>query len=108
MNGKLHCAGVLNSVSHSRVATGNKSSLVMRYSLNWCLPFNSGNRSQPGSSGDSPPFSPEPSQTVSKLLLLSIFSVAARYLDERASEPTDRIWDTGCDYLTQARSVLGT
>ncbi|KAI9570337.1 fungal-specific transcription factor domain-containing protein [Boletus coccyginus] len=65
-----------------------------------------GNRSQPGSSGDSPSFSPEPSQTVSKLLLLSIFSVAARYLDERASEPTDRIWDTGCDYLTQARSVL--
>jgi len=108
MSGKVHCASALNSVSHFRVATGNESSLVMRYSLNWCLPINSGNPSQPGPSGDSSSFTPEPSQTVSKLLLLSIFSVAARYLDERASEPTDKIWDTGCDYLTQARSVLGT
>jgi hypothetical protein len=80
----------------------------MRYSLNWCLPVNSANPSPPGSNSSSPWSAPESSQTISKLLLLSIFSVAARYLDERASEPTDKIWDTGCDYLTQARSVLGT
>jgi hypothetical protein len=64
------------------------------------------NPSPPGSNSSSPWSAPESSQTISKLLLLSIFSVAARYLDERASEPTDKIWDTGCDYLTQARSVL--
>ncbi|KAF8560118.1 hypothetical protein OG21DRAFT_1451878 [Imleria badia] len=68
--------------------------------------WKNGNPSLPGSNGDSPSSAAEPSQTVSKLLLLSIFSVAARYLDERASEPTDKIWDDGCDYLTQARSVL--
>lgn len=73
---------------------------------NWFLPSNSssGNSSSPGFNSDPS----EPSQTVSKLLLLSIFSVAARYLDESTPEPIDKIWEAGCDYLTQARSVVGT
>ena len=37
-----------------------------------------------------------------------MFSVAVRYLDERALEPTDKIWDDECDYLAQAKNVLGT
>jgi hypothetical protein len=35
-----------------------------------------------------------------------MFSVAVRYLDERALEPTDKIWDDECDYLAQAKNVL--
>lgn len=81
---------------------------MLYYSLTLCLPSGSDNPSPPSSNGDSPSSAPEQSQTISKLLLLSIFSVAARYLDERASEPADKIWDVGCDYLTQARNVLGT
>lgn len=68
----------------------------------------SGNLSAPGANAASPSPAPESSQTISKLLLLSMFSVAARYLDESASEPMEKIWDAGCDYLSQARSVLGT
>ncbi|KAF8445677.1 fungal-specific transcription factor domain-containing protein [Boletus edulis BED1] len=65
-----------------------------------------GNLSPPDSKGDSPSPARESPQTISKLLLLSIFSVAARYLDERASESADKIWDDRCEYLTQAKSVL--
>ncbi|KAG9314135.1 hypothetical protein JVU11DRAFT_4920 [Chiua virens] len=66
----------------------------------------SGHPSPPVSNGDSPLSGSEPSQPISKLLLLSIFSVAARYLEESALGPLDKIWDAGCDYLNQAKSVL--
>lgn len=109
MNGEvLLCDLIQLSSSFFHIATGNESLLMLHYSMTWCLPSSSGDPSPPGSNGNSPPSAPEPSQTVSKLLLLSIFSVAARYLDESASEPMDKIWDAGCDYLTQARTVLGT
>ncbi|KAF9225551.1 hypothetical protein BS17DRAFT_751446 [Gyrodon lividus] len=66
----------------------------------------SSNPNTPDSSRGTPSSSPEPSQTVTKLLLLSIFSIAARYLDERVPESFDKLWEAGCDYLAQARNVL--
>lgn len=78
--------------------------------MNECLPGNSSvcNSSPQGLNNQSPSTANESSQTVSKLLLLSIFSIAARYVDEDVPEPSDKIWDAGGDYLTQAKRVLGT
>ncbi|KAF8846123.1 hypothetical protein BDN67DRAFT_1064611 [Paxillus ammoniavirescens] len=66
----------------------------------------SSNPNTPESNRGTPSSGPEPSQTVTKLLLLSIFSIAARYLDERVPESVDNLWEAGCDYLAQARNVL--
>ncbi|KAH7923243.1 hypothetical protein BV22DRAFT_1093249 [Leucogyrophana mollusca] len=61
----------------------------------------------PESGGESPP-SPnqEPSQTVTKLLLLAIFAIAARYSDDASPPTVDRMWEAGCEYLIEARTVL--
>ncbi|KIJ66200.1 hypothetical protein HYDPIDRAFT_26571 [Hydnomerulius pinastri MD-312] len=63
------------------------------------------NPNTPESSGD-PPSSPEPSQTVTRLLLLSIFSIGARYLDECVPASIDKLWEAGGEYLAQAKTVL--
>ncbi|KAG2075201.1 hypothetical protein BDR04DRAFT_1092068 [Suillus decipiens] len=49
---------------------------------------------------------PEPSQNLTKLLLLAIFAIAARYQDDNPTTPTDAMWDAGNDYLAQARTAL--
>ncbi|KAF9245870.1 fungal-specific transcription factor domain-containing protein [Melanogaster broomeanus] len=64
------------------------------------------NPNTPEPSRGTPSSNPEPSQTVTKLLLLSMFSIAARYLDECVPESMDELWEAGCDYLAQARNVL--
>ncbi|KAH7910437.1 fungal-specific transcription factor domain-containing protein [Hygrophoropsis aurantiaca] len=48
----------------------------------------------------------EPSQSVTKLLLLAIFSIAARYSDDATPPTADRMWEAGCQYLVEARTVL--
>jgi len=49
---------------------------------------------------------PEPTQEVTPLLLLSIFTISARFTDD--DKPLDgRMWEAGCDYLATARQILG-
>ncbi|KAL4070710.1 fungal-specific transcription factor domain-containing protein [Scleroderma citrinum] len=49
----------------------------------------------------------EPSQTVTPLLLHSIFAVAARYLDKHNPGSTDKLWEnTTCEYFIQAKNIL--
>ncbi|KAG0702716.1 fungal-specific transcription factor domain-containing protein [Suillus ampliporus] len=65
------------------------------------------NPSSPESAGGTPGCaSPEPSQTVTKLLLLAIFAIAARYQDDNAPTTVDAMWEAGNDYLAQARVAL--
>ncbi|KAG1757862.1 fungal-specific transcription factor domain-containing protein [Suillus lakei] len=49
---------------------------------------------------------PEPSQNVTRLLLLAIFAIAARYLDDNTTTSVDAMWEAGNDYLAQARAAL--
>ncbi|KAF9567781.1 hypothetical protein CPC08DRAFT_739993 [Agrocybe pediades] len=50
---------------------------------------------------------PEPTQEVTRLLLFSMFAVAARFTDEDQAElPDGKMWDAGCDYLDRARDIL--
>lgn len=49
----------------------------------------------------------EPSQKVSKLLLFSIFAVAARFDESNAPfPPSGEMWEAGYEYLTSARNIL--
>ncbi|KAG2045142.1 fungal-specific transcription factor domain-containing protein [Suillus americanus] len=50
--------------------------------------------------------SPEPSQNLTKLLLLAIFAIAARYMDDNPATSIDAMWEAGNDYLAQARAAL--
>jgi hypothetical protein len=53
------------------------------------------------------PPKPEPSQNISKLLLLSMFAIAARYADtEIPPPPNGKMWEAGCEYLDDAREIL--
>ncbi|EGN91754.1 hypothetical protein SERLA73DRAFT_80157 [Serpula lacrymans var. lacrymans S7.3] len=67
----------------------------------------SSNPTTPEFSGDISTFSPklEPSQTVTKLLLLAIYAIAARYSDD-SPPPVGKMWEVGCDYLIEARTLL--
>jgi len=68
----------------------------------------SSNPNTPESSGGTPySGSPEPSQTVTKLLLLAMFAIAARYMDNNIPLNADAIWEAGNDYLAHARRALG-
>lgn len=68
----------------------------------------SSNPTTPESSGGTPYYAnPEPSQTVTKLLLLAIFAIAARYMDNNTPTSDEAMWEAGNDYLAQARTVLG-
>ena len=59
--------------------------------------------SHSGSTYSSP--RPEPSQEVTRLLLFSIFAIAARFTDD--DPPQDnKMWEAGCDYLDSARNIL--
>jgi hypothetical protein len=51
---------------------------------------------------------PEPTQEVTRLLLFSIFAVAARFIEEDDLPQDNRMWDAGCNYLDSARSVLSS
>lgn len=51
---------------------------------------------------------PEPTQEVTRLLLFSIFAIAARFIEEDDLPQDDRMWDAGCNYLDSARSVLSS
>ncbi|KAI6047865.1 fungal-specific transcription factor domain-containing protein [Pisolithus marmoratus] len=65
------------------------------------------NRATPEISASSSSPQPEPSQTVTKLLLLSMFAVAARYLDRPNPGSTDKLWEnTACEYFVQAKDIL--
>ncbi|OAX40867.1 hypothetical protein K503DRAFT_567355 [Rhizopogon vinicolor AM-OR11-026] len=65
------------------------------------------NPTTPESSGGSPYYAnPEPAQTVTKLLLLAIFAIAARYQDNNTATNVEAMWEAGNDYLAQARIVL--
>jgi hypothetical protein len=44
---------------------------------------------------------------LTKLLLLAIFAIAARYLDDNPGTSIDAMWEAGNDYLAQARAALG-
>jgi hypothetical protein len=68
----------------------------------------SSNPATPESPGGTPySANPEPSQTVTKLLLLAIFAIADRYLENNIPPNPDAIWEAGNDYLAQARIALG-
>ncbi|KIO08530.1 hypothetical protein M404DRAFT_23073 [Pisolithus tinctorius Marx 270] len=65
------------------------------------------NPATPEASGSSSSPQPEPSQTVTKLLLLSMFAVAARYLDRPNPGSTDKLWEnTTCEHFVQAKNIL--
>ncbi|KAJ4485754.1 fungal-specific transcription factor domain-containing protein [Lentinula aciculospora] len=50
---------------------------------------------------------PESAQKVTNLLLLSIFSIAARFCDDEAPKsPAGQMWEAGCEYLEKARMIL--
>lgn len=50
---------------------------------------------------------PEPTQEVTPLLLLSIFSIAARFTDDDLPKPSDdKMWEAGYKYLDRARDIL--
>jgi hypothetical protein len=52
---------------------------------------------------------PEPSQKVSKLLLLSIFAISSRFSEDEAPLPPEgKLWEAGCNYLNSALSILST
>ncbi|KDQ63123.1 hypothetical protein JAAARDRAFT_367704 [Jaapia argillacea MUCL 33604] len=48
---------------------------------------------------------PERSQTITKLLLMAIFSISARYIERDPSVPSDP-GSVGCGYLCYARDIL--
>ncbi|KAI6136403.1 fungal-specific transcription factor domain-containing protein [Pisolithus sp. B1] len=65
------------------------------------------NPATPEASGGSSSPQPEPSQTLTKLLLLSMFAVAARYLDRPNPGSTDKLWEnTTCGYFLEAKNIL--
>ncbi|KAG1871132.1 fungal-specific transcription factor domain-containing protein [Suillus tomentosus] len=65
------------------------------------------NPATPEASRGTPYYSnPEPSQNLTKLLLLAIFAIAARYLDDNPATSVDAMWEAGNDYLAQARAAL--
>ncbi|KAJ4002275.1 fungal-specific transcription factor domain-containing protein [Lentinula boryana] len=50
---------------------------------------------------------PESAQKVTNLLLLSIFSITARFCDDEAPKsPAGQMWEAGCEYLEKAREIL--
>ncbi|KAH8120062.1 fungal-specific transcription factor domain-containing protein [Phellopilus nigrolimitatus] len=55
----------------------------------------------------SPRLSVNPTPRLSKLLLLSMFTVASRLnTDERPLPEAGQMWEAGCDYLASARCIL--
>jgi hypothetical protein len=49
----------------------------------------------------------KPSQHISKLLLLSMFAIAARYAESKFSPPPEgKMWEAGYNYLIAAREIL--
>lgn len=59
--------------------------------------------SHSGSTYSSP--RPEPTQEVTRLLLFSIFAIAARFTDDNLPQD-NKMWEAGCDYLDSARNIL--
>ncbi|KAJ3793146.1 fungal-specific transcription factor domain-containing protein [Lentinula aff. detonsa] len=50
---------------------------------------------------------PESAQKVTNLLLLSMFSITARFCDDEAPKsPAGQMWEAGCEYLEKAREIL--
>ncbi|KAF9486569.1 hypothetical protein BDN70DRAFT_870159 [Pholiota conissans] len=49
---------------------------------------------------------PEPTQEVTRLLLFSIFAIAARFIEEDDIPQDNKMWDAGCNYLDSARNIL--
>lgn len=48
-----------------------------------------------------------PAQQVSKVLLLSMFSLASRYLEQPTSEGLGKkMWEIGCTYALDAREII--
>jgi hypothetical protein len=45
-------------------------------------------------------------QNVSKLLLLSMFTIAARYVDDVEMPTNGKMWESGCEYLADAQRIL--
>lgn len=45
-------------------------------------------------------------QNVSNLLLLSMFTIAARYLDDDQVPTNGKMWESGCNYLADAQRLL--
>lgn len=50
--------------------------------------------------------SAKPAQGVSKLLLLSMFTIAARYLEDDQVPNSGKMWESGCNYLADAQKLL--
>lgn len=49
----------------------------------------------------------EPSQTITHLLLLSMFAVATRHHAKRNPGSTDKLWEnTACEYFMEAKNIL--
>lgn len=66
-------------------------------------------RDSPGASSGSTYSSPrpEPTQEVTRLLLFSMFAVAARYVaDQPPAREGNKMWDAGYEYLDHARKIL--
>jgi hypothetical protein len=43
---------------------------------------------------------------VSKVLLLTMFSLASRYVDPPPEQTNQKMWEVGCNYILDAREVL--
>ncbi|KAI6120679.1 fungal-specific transcription factor domain-containing protein [Pisolithus croceorrhizus] len=78
-----------------------------RFLREWSEWKRKSNPATPEASGGSSSPQPEPSQTLTKLLLLSMFAVAARYLDRPNPGSTDKLWEnTTCGYFLEAKNIL--
>lgn len=67
-------------------------------------------RDSPGAASTGSTYSsprPEPTQEVTRLLLFSMFAVAARYVaDQPPAREGNKMWDAGYEYLDHARKIL--
>jgi hypothetical protein len=46
------------------------------------------------------------SAQASRLLLLAMFALASRYIEQPASMPNNQMWESGCNFAIDAREVL--
>lgn len=96
-----------HTIPSSLIVSFRKDRYDSRRSSSSSLPIGDdcrSNRATPDLKG-SPPQQPEASQTITKLLLFSMFAVSAQYVGNDPGSP-DKLWKN-CEYFTQAKNILG-
>lgn len=73
--------------------------------LQYLIQHRQARENSPASSSSSP--KPESAQKVTNLLLLTIFAIAARFIDDEIpQDPVAGMWEAGREYCSQARLIL--